>query len=263
MSEPLATIDLDRYFARIGYQGDRTPTLETLQAIHLAHATTIPFENVDSLRGEPVLLDLASLQRKLVDARRGGYCFEQNLLLAAALEQLGFNVTRLLARVTWGGARNLPRTHMLLKIDFGDQSFIADCGFGGWGLLTPLALAAEEPQEQFGWRFRLRREQDTWRLEGWLDGWDPLYAFTLEPQLPVDFEPANWYVSTHPQSRFVQTLTAQRPTLRERYVLRNREFTVYTTTGQQTRELADDGEILAVLAEHFALALPAGLALRR
>ena len=263
MSEALATIDLDRYFARIGYQGDRAPTLETLQAVHLAHATTIPFENIDSLRGEPVLLDLASLQRKLVDARRGGYCFEQNLLLAAVLEQLGFTVTRLLARVTWGGARNLPRTHMLLKIDFDDRSFIADCGFGGWGLLTPLALVAEESQEQFGWRFRLRSEQDVWRLEGWLDGWDPLYAFTLEPQLPVDFEPANWYVSTHPESRFVLTLTAQRPTLRERYVLRNREFTVYTPTGQQTHELANDGEVLTVLAEHFALALPPGMALRR
>jgi N-hydroxyarylamine O-acetyltransferase len=122
---------------------------------------------------------------------------------------------------------------------------------------------AEEPQEQFGWQFRLRNEQDIWRLEGWLDGWNPLYAFTLEPQLPVDFEPANWYVSTHPESRFVLTLTAQRPTLRERYVLRNREFTVYSTAGQQTRELVDDREVLAVLAEHFALALPPDMTLRR
>jgi N-hydroxyarylamine O-acetyltransferase len=97
MSEALSAIDLDRYFARIGFQGGRTPTLETLHAIHLAHATTIPFENVNSLRGEPVLLDLESLQSKLIDQRRGGYCFEQNLLLAAVLEQLGFHVTRLLA----------------------------------------------------------------------------------------------------------------------------------------------------------------------
>jgi N-hydroxyarylamine O-acetyltransferase len=152
---------------------------------------------------------------------------------------------------------------MLLKVDLDERSFIADCGFGGWGLLTPLALVADEAQDQFGWQFRLLREHDTWKLQGWLDGWDPLYEFTLEPQLPVDFEPANWYVSTHPESRFVLTLTAQRPTPSERYVLRNREFVIYTPSGQQTRQLADDREVLAVLAEYFSLALPSGLTLRR
>jgi N-hydroxyarylamine O-acetyltransferase len=256
-------IDLDRYFARVGFGGANAPTLETLHAIHLAHATTIPFENVDVLRGEAILLDLPSLQKKLIDARRGGYCFEQNLLLADVLEQLGFAITRLLARVTWGVTHDLPRTHMLLKVDIDGRAFIADCGFGGWGLLAPLALMSEEPQDQFGWRFRLRNEQHVWHLEGWLDRWDPLYAFTLEPQLPVDFEPANWFVSTHPQSRFVQTLTAQLPTPAQRYVLRNREFTTYTATDRQTRELADEAEVREIFARYFALPLPAGVGLRR
>src|SRR5437868_6278305 len=92
------TVDLDAYFARVEYTGERTPTLATLRALHHAHATHIPFENLEVLLGRPILLDLESLQAQLVRAKRGGYCFQQNGLFAAVLEQLGFKVTRLSAR---------------------------------------------------------------------------------------------------------------------------------------------------------------------
>jgi arylamine N-acetyltransferase len=92
-----------------------------LEAVHRAHAVAIPFENLDVRLGRPIRLDLASLQAKLVAGRRGGYCFEQNTLFAAALEALGFRVTRLAARVRLGAARLLPRTHMLLGVDVGGR----------------------------------------------------------------------------------------------------------------------------------------------
>ena len=82
-------IDLDAYFARIGYSGPRAPTLETLKALHFAHATAIPFENLDVLAKRPILLDPPVLQKKLVAQKRGGYCFEVNGLFAAVLRQLG------------------------------------------------------------------------------------------------------------------------------------------------------------------------------
>ena len=63
------------------------------------HASTVPFENIDIVLGRVISLNLGDLQDKLVKARRGGYCFEQNALFAAALESLGFKVTRLAARV--------------------------------------------------------------------------------------------------------------------------------------------------------------------
>ena len=78
---PEDQLDLDAYLKRIGYTGDGRPTLATLQAIHLRHATAIPFENLTPLLHQPVRLDLASLQHKLIQSGRGGYCFEQNLLL--------------------------------------------------------------------------------------------------------------------------------------------------------------------------------------
>src|SRR5438552_5613549 len=136
MSDLTATgFALDAYLARIGYTGPREPTPAVLEAVHLAHATHIPFENLDIQLGRPILLDLASLQAKLVHGRRGGYCFEQNTLFAAALEQLGFRVTRLAARVRIGATRLSPRTHMTLKVDVDEGSWLADVGFGGAGLL--------------------------------------------------------------------------------------------------------------------------------
>ena len=99
MTEQAEPFDLDAYLARIDYAGKRDASAKTLHAVHRAHATHIPFENLDILLGKSVLLDLESIQTKLVRNRRGGYCFEQNALLAAALERLGFPVTRLAARV--------------------------------------------------------------------------------------------------------------------------------------------------------------------
>src|SRR5215469_1149692 len=98
-SDDRPALDLGAYQARIGYSGACVPTPEVLAELHLAHATHIPFENLDIQLGRPIHLDLESLQSKLVRDGRGGYCFEQNTLFAAALETLGFPVTRLAARV--------------------------------------------------------------------------------------------------------------------------------------------------------------------
>src|SRR5262245_62565608 len=125
MHESETFIDLAAYFERIAYAGDRSPSRATLDALHLAHATHIPFEDLDILLGRPIRLDLASLQAKLVAGRRGGYCFEQNALFAAVLEQLGFAVTRLAARVRFRTDRVLGRTHMALRVDVGGVPLLA------------------------------------------------------------------------------------------------------------------------------------------
>ena len=94
-------VDLDAYFARIGYRGARAPTLEALTRIHALHVEAIPFENLSPFLGEPVPLDLESLQRKLVAGGRGGWCFEHNLLFSYMLLAMGYGVRRLAARVRW------------------------------------------------------------------------------------------------------------------------------------------------------------------
>lgn len=250
-------LDLAAYLRRTGYAGDIAPTLPALQALHLAHATKIPFENLDILLGRPIALDLASIQAKLVSRRRGGYCFEHNLLFAAVLRAFGFEFTQLAARVRYRSTALLPRTHMLLLVEAAGGRWLADVGFGGEGLLLPVPFGTGEEVQHYAWRYRVIEEAGAgWVLQSQRDGgWHDLYAFTLEPQLAVDYEIANHYVSTHPRSRFVQTLTVQLPRPERRMILRDRELVEDRGAGLRasSRTLANEDELLQVLRQSFRL----------
>ena len=252
-------LDLEAYLARIGYSGRLQPDHAVLEAIHLAHATHIPFENFDILLQRPIRLDLSSLQAKLVTAGRGGYCFEQNLLFSAVLQRLGFSVRQLAARVIYRSGPKLPRTHMLLLVDLEGATWLADVGFGVEGLLLPVPFGSGQVARQFVWTYRVTEADGEWILQSLRNGsWTDLYSFSLEPQLAVDFEPANLYTATHPDSRFVRTLTVQLPTPEVRYMLRNRELVLDRGGTVSRRMLADNDELLDVLAETFGLRFPAG-----
>jgi N-hydroxyarylamine O-acetyltransferase len=254
-------IDLDAYFNRIGYSGERSPTLENLRAIHLHHAQTIPFENVNPLLGWPVELDVRSLQQKLIHSGRGGYCYEQNLLFKHVLETIGFDVTGLAARVTWNVSDDvvLPRTHMLLQVTLDGQAYIADVGFGGLTLTSPLRLETDTEQSTPHEPFRLIADKDEFLLQAKLgETWKSLYRFTLEAQLLPDYEMANWYVSRHPKSRFVNALIGARTAPDRRYALLNNQYTVHHLNGKtERRELVTSAEIRAILEGPLALTLPA------
>jgi len=253
-------LDLDAYLNRIGYTGDRQPTFDVLNMLHLAHATHIPFENLDILLGRPIRLNLASLQAKLVAGRRGGYCFEHNLLFRMVLEALGFAVKPLAARVRLGHPTVRARTHMLLMVTVADVPFIADVGFGGGGLLHPIPLVATEPVRHYAWDFRLVREGSGWVLQSLSDGqWMDLYTFTLERQYRIDYEVANYYVSTHPGAQFTQGLFVQQATPEARYFLHDNTLSVDRGSGAKTAQpLATNDKRLAVLAETFDLHFPPG-----
>jgi N-hydroxyarylamine O-acetyltransferase len=251
--------DLDAYLQRVGCRNPSAASLETLAELHEAHCAAIPFENLDILLGRPIDLDLAALQAKLVGARRGGYCFEQNTLFEAALRALGFGVTALAARVRTGTTGVRPRTHMLLRVDLPESTYLADVGFGGGGPVHPLPLENGASVTTGPFTHRLRSEDQLWVLQAATrDGWSDLYAFTLEPQYPVDFEMANHYTSTHPRSAFVLNLTAQRSWPERRAVLRNRELALTTAEGESVSTIRDPEHLLHVLATEFGLAFPAG-----
>ncbi|MFL5822153.1 MAG: arylamine N-acetyltransferase family protein, partial [Solirubrobacteraceae bacterium] len=203
--------DFDAYLERIGLSGDGGATM---QAIHRAHATTVPFENLDPHRGIPISLAQEDLEQKLVAQRRGGYCFEHNLLLASALEHLGLKVEPMLARVRAGApARTLrPRAHLVLRVT-DDQGSVwqADVGFGLGTLLEPIPFGPDPggAHEQAGWSFRVVEEGPELVLQTLLDGeWSDVYAFPPEPVPRVDIETSNWWTCTHPRSPFVFGLIA-------------------------------------------------------
>ena len=255
----MAPIDLDAYLARIGYAGSREPGLRTLTALHQAHVTAVPFENLDILLGRGISLDLGALQAKIVGGRRGGYCFEQNTLFQAVLAQLGFRVVALAARVRAGMTGVRPRTHMLLREELEEGPYLADVGFGGDGLVHPLSFEPGAEVRTAGVTHRLRREDDLWVLTADMgrEAID-LYAFTLEPQHAADYEMANHYTSTWPASKFVLTLTAQRSWPEGRAVLRNRDLAVRRDGTVRTETIRDAEHLLQVLEREFGLSFPAG-----
>lgn len=256
-----ADVDVDAYFRRIGYKGDRGPSLETLRALHVLHPDAIPFENLDPLLKRPVHLDPASLERKLVHEARGGYCYEHNLLFADVLKALGFPVAGLAARVVWSLPDGVatPRTHMLLRVEVEGALYIADVGFGGQVMTAPLRLAPDVEQATPHEPFRLIGAGGSFVLQSRIrDAWVPLYRFDLQEQFRIDYEVANWYVSTHPSSVFVDNLLAARTTADRRCTLRNNQMAVHHLHGAtEKRALADANAIREALQNEFRLILPA------
>jgi N-hydroxyarylamine O-acetyltransferase len=248
-----ASFDLDAYLARIGYAGARKASPGVLNALHAAHAAAMPFENLDPLLRRPVNLDLPSLEKKLVAAKRGGYCFEVNALFAAALDALGFKVRRLGARVRWGMAPDVPegpRTHMALLVELDGEAYVADVGFGGYVLSAPLKLAADVMQQDCGnaMRFVMADGRYTLQLQR-PAGWSDVYRFSLEPQFASDYGIANWWTATHPQSLFVGNLLVEHLTPERRMTLFNRRLTVRYPDGRvEERTLASAAELAATLA---------------
>jgi N-hydroxyarylamine O-acetyltransferase len=257
---PETALDLDSYFARVGYDGPATPTLATLSKLHTLHAAAIPFENLSPFLGEPVRLDVASLHDKLIARRRGGWCFEQNLLFSHVLEGIGFEVTRLAARVRWNVAANVitPRSHCLLRVRIEERDYIADVGFGGQTLSAPLLLETGIEQATPHEPYRIVDSPGGYTLESKVAGeWLALYAFEMHEQQLADYEVSNWYLANHPQSIFVTGVAAALAGATARHALRNTRHAIYYPDGRiERRILASAGEMREVLEGPFAIALP-------
>jgi N-hydroxyarylamine O-acetyltransferase len=259
-----ALADPPAYLRRIGLGEAPPATGAGLAAVHRAHAGAIPFENLDLLLGREIRIDLPSVEAKLVKARRGGYCFEQNALFAAALTALGFPVTPLAARVRLTGRPGGPRTHMLLSVRADSRNWLCDVGFGGGGPLEPLPLEPGAEVAQGLWHFRVVADGRESVLQNvGPSGWRDLYGFTLEPQLPSDYEVANYHTATHPDSTFTKIPIVQR-TFEEGALLLRGDVLAAVRPGEPPFETpAPQGDaLLVLLRERFGLDFPPGTRFR-
>ena len=198
--------NLDAYLTRIEYTGPRTPTLDTLRAIHRRHPEAIPFENLNPFLGWPVRLDVHSLQEKMVHSGRGGYCFEHNLLLSHALRAMGFTVVGLAARVLYNMPEGAvtPRGHMLMRIPLDDISYVADVGFGGLTLTEPLRLEAGVEQTTSHEPFRLIASGEEFVMQALVRGeWRTLYRFSLQGNITAPYRTRRGKLTLNRCSAFV------------------------------------------------------------
>ena len=254
----MAAFDLDRYLARIGWNGSRAPTFDTLAGVLRAHMTTVPFENIDVLLGRGVRIDLDSVAAKIVDARRGGYCFEHGTLCQAALTQLRFAPVAHAARVIMLRRREeAPLTHMVLTVSVDDRTFVLDPGFGGHAPLVPVPLQEGQEAHDGSDRHRMVRRDGEWVLEAFVDGtFLPLWTTSLTRAEPVDFEMANHFVSTYPRSPFVTSLMLRAFSRRGRVSMMNRDLTVRDGVSVEKTVLTDRAALRSILATDFGFDLP-------
>ena len=244
------------YLARIGFTGSATPDAETLRQLHLAHLYAAPFENLDISLGRKIVCDEERFLFKIVDLRRGGFCYELNGAFAALLREFGFRVTLLSARVAREDGSASPEfDHMALLVDL-EEPWLADVGFGD-SFLEPLRLKTELDQEQPGGPFRIVPVGDVMIVQRQLadQTWKSLYQFTLKPHALADFEPRCQWQQTSPDSHFVQQRICTLPTQEGRITLSNLRL-IRTEHGKRVeRLLRNEDEWQAALVEHFGVRL--------
>ncbi len=248
-------MNVTAYLERINYHGATAPSAATLRGLHRAHLLAVPFENLDIHLGREIVLDDERLYAKVVERRRGGFCYELNGAFAALLSELGFNVKKLAAGVGRADGSFGPLfDHMALLVEL-DEPWLADVGFGE-GFREPLRLDEAGEQAQAFGSYRIRQDGEHRILEQRAgDRWLPEYRFPLQAYEYADYQEMCRYHQTSPLSSFTQKRICSLATVDGRVTLTNNRL--ITTRGGQRREreLADELEIAAILREQFGVVL--------
>lgn len=251
---------ISSYFDHIGFTAKPVADLETLRQLHLLHTLKIPFENLNPFLDTPVSLEFPDLIKKMIEDKRGGYCFEHNTLFLTVLREIGFKAKGLGARVLWNEDENLitRRSHMLIAIEFDQKTYLADVGFGGLTLTTPILFQLGLAQTTTDEAFRVDNLGNDYKLQAKIKNeWKTLYRFDLQEQYAPDYGVINYYLSTHPESPFKTGLIAAMPTLDGRIALKNNQLTTYNKAGEtQITQLTSEDELKRVLQDVFHIQLP-------
>ncbi|MHC8371372.1 arylamine N-acetyltransferase family protein [Pseudomonas sp. MDT1-85] len=266
MSETRLT-NLALYLQRLGFEAPPAPTLETLRQLQLRHTGAFPFENIATLMGEPVLIDLPSIEQKVLHDGRGGYCYELNNLFLALLQTLGFDARGITGRVVMSQPEGAwtARTHRLSVVTLDGVRYITDVGFGGMVPTAPLILDTEAKQSTPHEPYRIESHADGYTLRANVGGeWRAMYIFDLQRQEDIDYTLGNWYVSTHPESSFLKQLMVARTGEGWRRTLNNGSFAIHRMgSDSERRQVADVEELIGLLESEFGIRVPAHEALKR
>jgi N-hydroxyarylamine O-acetyltransferase len=250
-------VDVQKYLDRISYSGPLDRSANTLRALHRAHIFAVPFENLDIHLGRPILLGEEIFFNKIVDRRRGGFCYELNGLFAALLRQIGFDVTMLsagVARPDGGFSPDFDHMALLVRID-GD--WLADVGFGD-SFIEPIKLDESSITRDETGAYYIKAEGESLIMQRRGDseaGWKPQYRFSLEPRLLSDYEDMCRYQQTSPESHFTQNRICSLATPTGRITVTNDKLITTSSGIREERTISDDAEFITLLSEHFGIQL--------
>jgi N-hydroxyarylamine O-acetyltransferase len=250
-------MDVQSYLDRLGVTITGGPSIDQLRLLHESHLFEVPFENLDIYHRVEIVLDQDRILEKIIERRRGGFCYELNSSFAWLLRKLGYSVALLSGEVARKeGGFGIPFDHMTLEVVL-EESWIADVGFGD-SPRYPLRLVPDKEAEQFDERYRFRVDGSWWILERRYrreDDFKPLYRFTREPRQLSDFIPGCRYHQTSTKSTFTQGVICSKA-LPEGRISLTKDRLVTTRNGVRTRvPICDRDEWLIALKSHFGIAL--------
>ena len=259
--QPLTPQQVQAYLSHLNSHAPQHADRANLDRLIAAQLQRVPFENVDVLLQRPILLDANAVFAKVIERGRGGYCFEINSLFARLLLSVGYSVSLLGARVRWGLADDAPTSmlsHLLLRVELSEGSFIVDIGFGG--PVPPCALPLKGYHGVNDDHYRLQvpsLDQPLYQLQARQHGqWQTMYQFDLQPQKWVDHIARSWYTSTHPESIFLTTLMCARSQGSQRVSLSNQRFSRYYSDGRVEQHcIASAKQLVELLSDEFGLML--------
>lgn len=250
-------MNFNAYLERIHYSGSLAPTAESLRDLQVAHLLAVPFENLSIHARQPIVLEDDALFTKIVERRRGGFCYEANGLFTALLRDLGYEVAMLSAQVANAKGEFGPDfDHMTLMATL-EQRWLVDVGFGD-SFREPLLLDERDEQVQCNHAYRIHPEGThlilMHRDEG--DEWKPQYRFTLQPYTYADYAEMCHYHQTSPQSHFTKARICSRATEEGRITLSEMRFITTSKNGErQERALTSEEEYAAILREQFGIVM--------
>ncbi|MBX9753407.1 MAG: arylamine N-acetyltransferase [Pseudomonadaceae bacterium] len=259
--QPLNPQQVQAYLQHLNTHPPAIANRENLDRLIAAQLQRVPFENIDVLLQRPIVLDADAVFAKVVERGRGGYCFEINSLFARLLLSFGYRVSLLGARVRWGLASDASKTmlsHLLLRVELSQGSFIVDSGFGG--PTPPCAMPLEGRAGLTDCPYQLLapgQVGELYQLQALQNGqWQTMYQFDLQPQAWVDHISRSWYTSTHPDSIFLNTLMCARSSGELRLSLGNRNFSQRYADGRVEQQTIDSpAQLVELLRHEFGLNL--------
>ena len=249
-------LNVPAYLGRIAYTGPTAPTIDVLRFLHRAHLLSVPFENLDIPLGRKIVCEEGAFIQKIVERRRGGFCYELNGAFAELLREVGFKVTLLSARVSRDDGSESPEfDHLALRVDL-DEPWLADVGFGD-SFLEPLQLRPGAEQQQDGWIYRVVECGDSFLMErADRDAiWKRQYSFTLKPRNLDDFAAMCHYHQTSPESPFTGKSICSMATVGGRITVAERKLILTSNGTKEERLLTSDEEWRTALKQHFDVVL--------
>ena len=244
------------YLARIGYSGPLAPTAATLRDLHRAHMLSVPFENLDIALKRKIVCSEEAFLRKIVEQRRGGFCYELNGAFAALLRELGFQVTLLSALVPRDDGSQSPEfDHLALRVDL-NEPWLADVGFGD-SFVEPMRLQVGIEQPQVAWTYRIVKQRDSLHMERSepRGPWRRQYSFTLTPRVLEEFSPMCHYHQTSPESPFTRKTLCSMATVKGRTTIAERKLVVTRNGKREESLLSTEEEWRSALEKYFGVIL--------